>query len=185
MEIDEVDYALLAAIEDVDGPVWKKWIPDRLQDEDQSFPGNTDVSSQTVGRRINTMHNEGLVDTQIVNAPDTASNLIIGYELTDSGRDVLNEKRRDIIGSYAFRADQENAVEFIDRDVLLNLLDDELDFTAEEYELLQDHDVEELLVFTLLFHAQRIAYRKLDDTTLTVFRDIIKRLGKTSLILVT
>ncbi len=185
MDVDNRDYAILACIAEADEPIWKSMIRDRLQEDESSFPGKTDLSSQTVGRRINVMYDRGMVDTTIVDTPGDTSSMNIGYILTDKGLDALSQKRRDILGAYAFRADQEDAVEFVDRDVLLHLLDDELGFTGEEFDTLQECDTEELLMFALLYHTKRLAADKLDEETEAVFSEIIHRLGNTGLLMST
>lgn len=182
MDIDATDYALLACVADADSPVWKKRIRDRLQSQDPALPGRSDISTQTVGRRISEMHDQGLVDTTIVEAPDAASNLIIGYVLTEDGRDVLAEKRRDIIGSYAFRTDQEEATEFIDRRVLVQLLEDEIGIATNDSEVFQGCDVEELLMFSLMYHTRRLADTKLDEQTESAFTDILQNLKNTGIL---
>lgn len=171
-DIDETDYALLAAIVNAEQPLWKKRLHTRLQERDPPLPGNTELSLQSVGRRINRLHEQELVDTEIVHPADVSQNLIIGYTLTDAGRRVLDEKRGEIIGSYVGSTEDDST--FIDQDILLQMLDDELDLSVEEYEALQEQDVEALRVFTALYHALHLVDTRIDDRTEAAFFDIIR-----------
>lgn len=173
-DIDDTDYALLAAIADAEKPLWKKRLHNRLQNRSPPLPGNTDLSLQSVGRRVNLLHERGLVDTEIVHPPNIAQNLIIGYTLTDNGRQVLKEKRSDIIGSYARWTSQDMA-SFGDRETLLQLLQDELKLSEEEHEILQSCEMDELLVFTLLYHTRRLVNSTLNEQTAAAFYDILER----------
>lgn len=171
-EIDDTEYALLAAIADAEQPLWKKRLHTRLQNRDPPLPGNTDISLQSVGRRINTLHDQSLVETEIVEPDDISQSMIIGYTLTEKGRRVLNAKRGDILGTYAgWRGKEVEA--FDDRETLLQLLNDELGLNEEEHATLQEQGMEELLVFTLLYQARRVS-STLDEQTAAAFREILE-----------
>lgn len=173
-EIDDTDYALLVAIADAEKPLWKKRIRTQLQNHDLPLPGNIELSLQSIGRRINALHDRGLVDTKIVEPSNISQNMIIGYTLTEKGRHVLNTKRGDILGMYADWRGQDTSA-FDDRETLLQILNEELELTSEEYEMLQDKDMEVLRVFTRLYHACNLASSTLDEQTATAFRNIIRR----------
>lgn len=170
-EVDEADYALLAAIADAGRPVWKKRIHTRLQNRDPPLPGNTGLSLQSVGRRINALHDEELVDTVIVDPDDVSQNLIIGYTLTEKGQRMLKEKRGDIINSYVGRMDES----VVPPDVLLQMLDDELELDETEYREIQKQSPEALHVFTVLYNALRLVDERLDEEATKTFSDIIRR----------
>lgn len=172
-DIDATDYALLVCLAEAAEPIWKKRVHERLQSPELSLPGNTELSLQTIGRRINELHEQGLVETEITHPEDASQNLIIGYTLTDTGIHALNEKRGDIIGSYAIQ--QNTDLTSKDRETLLQLLRDELELTEEEYKTLHDHSIEELRVFTLAYYAHSLVASTLDEQTAETFFDIIAR----------
>lgn len=92
MDIDFTDFTILRCIHHRDCPLWKKRIHDRCT---EYLEGG--VSVQTVGRRVDRLHRQGLLQSSIWSPDDIDRDLIIGYELSDAGRDALVRKRRDIL----------------------------------------------------------------------------------------
>jgi len=79
MELDDTDNTILHIISEANTPSYKK----QVADSDQ-----LGLSPQTVSRRINKLHDAGYVVAVIL----TDANHNIGYELTDKGRDAVQDR---------------------------------------------------------------------------------------------
>lgn len=90
--IDEVDYAILSCVGEYDA-VWKKRVHDLVSDRCPEFPHMDAVSVQTVGRRINKLQENGLLESCILSPDELNRDLIIGYNLTEDGERAVREKR--------------------------------------------------------------------------------------------
>lgn len=92
--IDEVDFSILKVIRDAETPLWKTRVQELLKEHRDELPITGIVAVQTVGRRIDDLNNDGLLDTEVIR-PDTVDrDLIIAYKLTDRGEEAVKEKRR-------------------------------------------------------------------------------------------
>ncbi len=97
IDLDNVDYAILSCLNRDDIPQWKKALHDHLHQTSDMYPGEITVSLQTVIRRIDDLHRSGHISSVIINPSDLDRDLIIGYQLADTGRDALHEKREELL----------------------------------------------------------------------------------------
>lgn len=100
-DLDRVDYALLAAVTDADEPLWKKRIHAYLRDHVEQLPIEDPVSLQTVGRRIDRLHEDEYVASDIVSPDGLNRDLIIGYTITQDGHDAFHAAGHALLKRYA------------------------------------------------------------------------------------
>lgn len=105
MDIDLLDYAILTVITESDDSMWKKAIRNELQERGDALPGDTDVSVQTIGRRIDALHDNAYIESCIVSPEELRRDLIIAYKLTEDGRIVKREKESKLLTAYALNPD--------------------------------------------------------------------------------
>lgn len=101
MDADMVDYAILTCLETAERPLWKKALHQRLDHHAHRFPGDTTPSMQTVIRRIDRLHEHGHVSSTIVNPAEINRELIIAYEITDTGKSAVQETQEELIAQYS------------------------------------------------------------------------------------
>jgi hypothetical protein len=97
-EIDAVDYGIMKCIEEHDN-VWKKRVHNLVLEHQEKLPHMEEISVQTIGRRINKMQEADLLESCILSPDDLNRDLIIGYNVTDEGLNVLAEKREKFLRS--------------------------------------------------------------------------------------
>ena len=78
-ELDLLDLRILHLL--TDNPLWKTKIYRTLDTH----------SVQTIGRRVDRLQNNGLLDTCILTPEEIKRELIIGYKTSDSGQRLLTE----------------------------------------------------------------------------------------------
>lgn len=151
--IDTTDYALLQCIRDAKDPLWKNAVHSRLLERADELPGVDEVSVQTVGRRIDTLHENALITSEIINPDDLRRALIIGYTLTADGAAALRQKQEDLLKEYLSgdREPEQNEKQFI-----ISLLDaiNDLDAATVDY-LREDCTPDEIRAFTELYFMKR------------------------------
>lgn len=153
-EIDTVDYAVLRCIHE-NGGCWKKRVHQWITDNIDSLPMAEPKSVQTIGRRIDDLHEDGLLETCIM-APDAVNrDMIIGYAMTDAGEAALQAKRDEFLREMVVQsskelltADDYDGVTQIaaDREPLIDLMADAFDIDEETREtVLPELDTDELV----------------------------------------
>lgn len=170
-DIDMTDFRILRCIDDADHPLWKNRIHQRYLDR---FDG--DCSVQTVGRRVDRMHDSDLVQSCILSPDDINRDLIIGYQLSDTGHEVLVQKRRDIMldAAQPVLFQEDTADRPISKDDLVDLICDEFQLDADTGELLQeDYTWEELTALVVIYLVKDRAIDVLTGTDLDKIADII------------
>jgi DNA-binding PadR family transcriptional regulator len=172
--IDRPDFRILHCLHTADDPLWKNLIHEEYNDE-----FTESLSEQTIGRRVDDLHDAGLLQSSIRSPDDINRDLIIGYQLTDSGRTVLIQKRRDILLTAAkptlFRADQtEDADRPIPKEELVELICAEFQLDRATGELLRtEYTWEELTILVIVYLVKHRAIDVLTDTDLDQITDII------------
>ncbi len=154
--IDAVDYAVLKCL-DENGGCWKKRVHDWINDHHEELPRLEKKSVQTIGRRIDQLHEAGLIESCIL-APDSVDrDMIIGYKLTNEGKGYLDAERTEflkekvLLASEAFLERHEDHDEFsISRPALIELMADEFNIPPHERDLLENCHTDELI--TVLMH---------------------------------
>ncbi len=137
--IDDVDYAILKVVHDADEPLWKKRVHSLVSERTEELPLMNTVAVNTVGRRIDQLQNNGMLDNVIVQPDQIDRDLVIAYILTDKGRAAMTEKRRaylrDIVRQDIFK-------DFRNEDVairpLLSAMQDEFDMQRSSIDRLDD-----------------------------------------------
>lgn len=166
--IDDISYTLMKCIDDADEPVWKKRIRERLEEHADRLPV-APVSSQTVGRRINKLHDRALIESQIISPDDIRHDLLIGYTTTDKGVQKLREKRQLLLrqyiqDTYSDEADEE------EKPILIELLSDHLALDKDGRRFLEDEcDFHELITFVELQLMSKFINDQISDTKLDAF----------------
>lgn len=203
--IDEVDYAILKCLKQCDA-CWKKRVYDWTREHIDEVPLMGEKSLQTIGRRIDRLHDEGLVDNCIM-SPDAADrDMIIGYHLTDAGREALQAKRQRMLQDKAKRFTNclitGDGDPQVDRDALVALMRDEFDIGPEGQAIIEQLETRELLtvltghyintnaddhlaradlVADLLERAQRLADPLMQDNTIAHIHDRLDGTAETSM----
>lgn len=97
MEIDDIDFSILKALNSSHRPLWKKQVHRLIVDDGQGVADVDEVSVQTVGRRIDRLHENSLLEPCIIHPENINRDLIIAYKPTEKGENVLEEKRDEIL----------------------------------------------------------------------------------------
>lgn len=91
-DIDKTSFLILYALQSADRALWKKKIHEQFPDK---FDHN--VSLQTIGRRVETLVESGLIESVITSPDEIKRDLIIGYSITKDGKQALHAKRRKVL----------------------------------------------------------------------------------------
>lgn len=155
--IDAVDYAVLACVDDC-GSVWKakahEWINEHLDE----LPGMEPVSVQTIGRRIDDLHDAGALDTCILSPDEINRDLMIAYTLTDTGRERMAAKREDILQSAVQQAAEALLSDYsgddlpVERTPLIALTSAEFDITGTARDRLERCSTQEILALLAIHY---------------------------------
>lgn len=168
-EIDAVDYSILACV-DRHGKAWKKKAHACITENQKKFPGNTDISLQTVGRRMDDLHEEGLLETRIISPDGMNRDLMIGYVLTDNGYEAMTAQRERFLKEMVMDASEamlyaDKDTDFsISREALIELMCAELDIddTARE-DIVEQSSMKELTAVLMEYYFRKNAARSLDE----------------------
>lgn len=135
--IDGADYAVLKCLQASNGS-WKKQVHSWIQDNADNVPMMEKKSEQTIGRRIDDLHERGLIESCIVSSDSVNRDMIIGYKLTDDGQDALQEKRTAMLKEFVEQSMKhllhDTGELDIDRDGLAALMCDEFGIDEETRE---------------------------------------------------
>ncbi len=93
MKIDDKDFAILKILESSGSPLWKKEIHRRLDKNIENIPLESTFSVQTVGRRVDRMVNEGILESFYIKTDEVNRMLIKSFYPTEMGLDKLVDKR--------------------------------------------------------------------------------------------
>ncbi len=94
--IDEVDYAILKCLDECNG-CWKKRVHQWIQNHIEDVPEMEEKSVQTIGRRIDTLQENNLLESCILSPDAVNRDMIIGFKLTEHGRETLQETRTQML----------------------------------------------------------------------------------------
>ena len=84
--LDFLDLHILTLL--CEKPLWKKAVHTRL--EASEFDG-TNVANQTVARRINHLHEEGFLESTLINPPNQDRSIMVAFRTTAKGRKALTQ----------------------------------------------------------------------------------------------
>lgn len=158
LDIDMADYAILTAISEADKPLWKKAVHERLHEREESLPGSN-VSVQTIGRRIDTLTKNDYLENVIVSPDNLARDLIIAFKLTDEGKAAIAEKRRELIKNVVrtniFPEDRQTDVP---QKPIIEMIGDEFNLNEEAKTVLAErYDAAELAAVLTMYYAEQEA----------------------------
>lgn len=156
-KIDVLDYAILKCL-DVEGTLWKKKVYDWLTEHQEEFPRMSSVSLQTVGRHVEGLREDGLIESRIVTAEELRRDLIIGFRLTAEGRKTLETQREALLREEVMQAGHlllsgEDDVDFpVEREPLVSLMCDQFDISDRARKQILPHCETRELVALLAIH---------------------------------
>lgn len=156
--IDAVDYGILKCIEDHDN-AWKKRVHNLLPQYNDTIPGLTSISVQTVGRRINSLQEHGLVESCILSPDDINRDLIIGYAITEKGTRAVQRKRENFLREQVMQVGQhllgnQNVDDIdLDHEALVSLMCDEFDIDEQtRTDIVADCSTTELAAILAIYY---------------------------------
>lgn len=151
IDIDAVDYAILKCM-DRHGGCWKKRVHQWISENVDSLPLTESKSVQTIGRRMDALHENELLESCILSPEHVNRDMIIGYKLTADGKQILNGKRNTFLRKMVKQASLElltadnDAMAAVEREPLIRLMVDAFDIDEETRdELLPQLETEEIL----------------------------------------
>lgn len=85
IDLDIIDLKILHLL--CETPLWKKQIHDQFNEDPPTDPR----SLQTIGRRVDTLHEHALLESTVVKGdPDGLRDLCIAFETTKNGQTILH-----------------------------------------------------------------------------------------------
>lgn len=171
-DIDNTEYAILTTIKDADKPLWKKQIYDSLHRRGDAIPGS-DVSLQTVGRRVDTLMEKDCLEN-VISSPDALDrDLIIAFTLTEEGKNAVKAKRRelvkDIVRTNLFPEDRHNDVP---REPIVNTIREAFELDNEAENTLAEYDTAQLTAVLARHYAEHGVNNLLDEQERRLFRHL-------------
>lgn len=164
MDIDDVDFSILNVIAKDDAPLWKKEIHRGLSETPHALPNVREVSVQTVGRRVDDLHDDGYLESCIISPRDINRDLIIAFKITDAGEAARHRKREELLRDHVYHTfSRGNADLSADTDTLATLTVDEIGLDADLREELADTEPLELLTLLLLYYTRDAVDDRLDE----------------------
>lgn len=102
-QINDTDFCVLCQLW-ADGPLWKmelvRRINARRQQGELLLDLSDSISKQAVGRRVEGLHTDGLVEKKMIHAEINGDDrFLMAYDLTDAGEDQLRMATTDIIAA--------------------------------------------------------------------------------------
>ncbi|MDY6778844.1 MAG: hypothetical protein SVU32_09335 [Candidatus Nanohaloarchaea archaeon] len=101
--IDATDYSILKVLENSEQGLWKNEIHRRILDSIDTIPGLNSLSIQTVGRRVNSLYEDELLDAYLKNVESVNRTLITVHHLTEKGKKELDQYREHLLRTYLLR----------------------------------------------------------------------------------
>lgn len=149
--IDAVDYAILTCVAEHNG-VWKKQVHEWISSNCDRLPEMDDVVSvQTIGRRIDQLHGQGLLETCIVSPDEISRDLIIAYKLVDAGDETMSVKRQEFLRAAVMQTRDALLSDYngddlpVNRTALLELICDEFAISGATRDELKQCSTQEIL----------------------------------------
>ncbi len=172
--IDDIDYTILKCLHDADEAFWKKRIHQEIQDRWAELPITDEMSLQTVGRRVDKLHDEGYLENTIVSPQNVPRDLIIGYNLTDAGQDTVTSKReillKKIVRNELF---SDETTPTIGQKALAELINNEFGLDGHTVETANHYSRDELLLLLGTYFLEKKASNVFGDEDVQRFRQTI------------
>ncbi len=174
-DIDRIDLTLLMALDEAGRPLWKKSVHRCLQ-ELSGIPAElSEISVQTVGRRVDALHEGGYLAPNIVTPEDINRDLIIAYEPTADGREALAQKREEILREHVSTPKPVHAPAESESAYVARLFADELGLGGEGRAMLASYTDAELAALIASYYLQR----DLDDALAEHHLENLAEIGDT------
>lgn len=170
--IDTVDYSILYCLHDSESALWKKKVYEDVCTQFNQLPLPEIVSVQTVGRRVDTLKDEELIDTVITNDPDSRG-VTIGYVITEHGQHALVEKRKNLLREIAWSGLIKTATTDMSATTITTLLEEEL---GESVQLPSETGSDELAVLT----AHYCLKQRVKDVNTSVYKECVEKVFEQS-----
>lgn len=90
-----------------------------------ALPIDTSISAQTTGRHIDALEEAGYLGSMVTSSENVNRHLIIGYELTEDGERILDEKRETLLKKIVSRELFTGETNPVETDALRQLVRDE------------------------------------------------------------
>lgn len=180
MELDKMDYALLTCLEEAETGLWKKELHAELERRATEFPGNVTRSIQTVGRRVEKLHEAAYIESCIVRPDNIPRELIIAYTTTEEGLEAVQEKRSALLKRYVAAyhdvIDEKLHEESNASQALAHLLCRHYNLEETNCGRLKDLPLPDLVAASHIFAARAIAFEEMDEQSGTQFTELMKNL---------
>lgn len=171
-EIDNVDYAILTMATDANKPLWKNKVHKRLHDNGDGVP-RSDVSVQTVGRRIDTLTEKDYLESCITSPDELTRDLIIAFKMTEKGEQAVKAKRRElvkeIIRTNLFPEDRQDDVL---REPVVKTIREEFDVDTDTEQTLAEYDTLQLVAVLTTHYAEQTADALLNEEERRLFQQV-------------
>jgi hypothetical protein len=96
-DIDITDFTILYTVQQHEKPLWKNKIHGWIIDNADRLPLTDGVSVQTVGRRVDDLVDDTLLETVIVSPDEIKRDLIIAFRLTEDGQSAIRSYRETLL----------------------------------------------------------------------------------------
>lgn len=178
MEIDTLDYAVLRCLQDANNALWKKRIYERVNAAAEDIPDISSVATQTIGRRVDNLHDEDLVTSCIVKSEELNRDLVIGYKVTEKGSEARKKHRRYLLQRYVKQAEDLVKDSALDeqKDIILSLLAREMDMPEELMEeVTESCSGKDLIALLKLYDTWDFLNTYADDNIVHLFQRILEQ----------
>lgn len=173
--IDDTDYAILKAVQELGGAVWKSKIHDYVQEHREELPLSDGASIQTIGRRVDSLNNDGFLETAIIQPDELRRKLIIAFKLTEAGADAIADKEEELLRDVVQDAVETGEPQFGAK-VIARLIGEELELEEDLVGTLQeDYTKDELVAFLMIYIAEAMADDTFDEDNIWKFHHIDRR----------
>ncbi len=155
--IDTLHYVILETLED---PKWKTRIRDVMQDTAIDHPLEQIPSIQTIGRRVDELADQGYITSCILSPDNVDRDLIISYRLTEDGRQVMSEKRDEILQEVAHTTSNKACAQerSVSKPALVKMIAEQFDLDDDgKNRITEQYSEDELLSLLTLHYAQENA----------------------------
>lgn len=184
--IDDIDYTILKCLDDAVEAFWKKRIYQEIEERREVLPMAGDVSLQTIGRRVDRLHEDGYLENEIVSPQEVPRDLIIGFTVTADGRKLVERKRetllRELVRKELF-IDEPDGDSDIGQKALAELTNNEFGLEGRTVETADRYSREELLILLGTYFLEKQASQVFDEEDVQRFRDVILNQKSPSVVL--
>lgn len=155
--IDNIDFSILKCVKAADNLIWKKKIHQYINEELERLPLQSDVSAQTVGRHVDKLSEDGLLESEVTSAEEVNRHLIIGFQITEDGERTLEEKRETLLKGIISREIFDTDTFPIEKEALEELIQDEFTAGLSINEVTQRYTRKQLLLLLGMYFIEQDA----------------------------